>query len=250
VSNATTLLDGAVSADVITAANNIQDSWGIALWILETGAPSTAAEACYDILIGGATDDVLIASLIAGSTGSANGTSLGHYYFFPIHIPAGKRIAATHANVGTSVTGKLVVWLYGGTPPPWRVGRKITTLGTAFNNARGVVLTVAVSGAAATATQVIASTAEDYFAFLPGFQVSTDSVWINGTVSVGIGVGAATEDRIGTWTYRKNTNESIQGPCPFMPVFYNVPAASRITMLCSDSSTGEASYDGFVYAVS
>jgi len=48
VSNATTLLDGAVT-ELISAANNTQDSWGISLYITATGAGVTAAESCMDI---------------------------------------------------------------------------------------------------------------------------------------------------------------------------------------------------------
>jgi len=245
-SNATTLLDGAVT-ELISAANNNQDSWGISLYITSTGASAAAAEACMDILIGGATDDVLISALICGY--GVMGKAWWNY-FFPIHIPQGKRIAATHANVRTSVTARVICHLYGGSPPPFRVGRKVTTYGTQVNNARGQAVVPTASGGAASVTQMTASTTEDHFAFLPGFQVETDSTAQALGLNIGIGVGAATEDRIGTWTFTSTASEEFGGPVPNMPAFQDVPAGSRLTMLASNSGTNDSAYGGLIYACS
>lgn len=247
-SNATTLLDGAVT-ELISAANNTQDSWGIQIIITATGLAATASEACMDILIGGDTDDVLIPALICGYAPVAQGC---RSYFFPLHIPGGVRIAASLASVRTSITSRVLVYLYGGAPPPFRVGRKVTTLGTQTNNARGEVLTVAASGGAASVTQMIASTVEDYFAFLPGFQPAADTtITPAGYVNIGIGIGASTEERIGTWWFSKTTGEDIDGPMPDRPAFRNVPAGTRISILASNSGGNDTGgYDGLVYAVS
>jgi hypothetical protein len=247
-SNATTLLDGAVT-ELISAANNTQESWGLDVWITATGASATAAESCLDILIGGATDDVLIAALICGYSRLPKGA---YHYFFPLHIPQGKRIAAVLASVRTSITSQVVITLYGGSPPPlWRIGRKVTTYGAQINNARGVAIVPAASGGAATATEIVASTTEDHFAFLPGFQPATDNTLTpDGNIVAGIGVGAATEDRIGTWWFAKTTGEDASGPFPFLPAFTDVPSGSRLTMLTSNSGANDAAYDGLIYAVS
>lgn len=248
-SNGTTLLDGAVT-EIISAANNIRDSWGIYINIMATGLSATASEACADVLIGGATDDVLIAALICGHSCFAPGGA-GHHYFFPLHIPQGKRIAMTLASVRTSITAQVIMKLYGGGVPPWRVGRKVTTYGTQVNNARGVALTLGASGGAAVATQMTGSTSEDHFAFLPGFQAATDTTLVGDTcINIGIGVGAATEDRIDTWNYTKHSNENVSGPFPVYPCFSHVPAGSRLTILGSNGGANDGAYDGLIYAVS
>jgi hypothetical protein len=199
-------------------------------------------------LIGGATDDVLIAALICGYAVSVED---GFHYFFPLHIPQGKRIAAVLASVRTSITAAVHVTLYGGSPPPWRVGRKVTTYGTQINNARGQAIVPATSGGAASVTELVASTTEDHFAFLPGFQPATDNTLNDSYVNIGIGVGAATEDRIGTWFFSVSTSEEASGPRPFMPAFIDVPSGSRLTMLASNSlATNDGAYDGLIYAVS
>lgn len=250
-SNATTLLDGAVT-EVISAANNVFDSWGIEIVITNTGANATAAEACMDILIGGATDDILIASLICGyAVGAAQAASFGYRYFFPLHIPQGKRIAAVLASVRVSITSQVMITLLGNSPSPFRTARKITTLGTQINNARGQAIVPTASGGAASVTELIASTADDYFALLPGFQPATDTTLTPaGFVNIGIGVGAATVDRVGTWFFGKSTGESCEGPVPFLPAFGQFPTGSRITMLASNSGGNDAAYDGLIYALS
>lgn len=247
-SNATTLLDGAVT-ELVAAASNVRDSWGIEVFITATGAAATASEACLDLLIGGATDDVLASALICGGTVAA--ASGGYRYFFPVHIPAGVRIAARLASVRTSITARVGVWLYGGAPPPFRVGRKITTYGTQINNARGKAVTPTASGGAASVTEMTASTSEDHFYLLPGFQFATDTtITPAGFVNIGIGVGAATEERIGTWWFGKDTNENMNAPIPTLGTFQDIPSGSRLTLLASNSGANDAAYDGLIYAVS
>lgn len=250
-SNATTLLDGAVT-ELISSANNSQDSWGIEIVITGTGAAATASEACIDILVGGATDDVLIPALICGyAVGTAGASQSFAHYFFPIHIPAGQRIAASLASVRTSITARVGVWLYGGGVPPWRVGTRVTTYGTQINNARGQAVTPTASGGAASVTQMTASTSQDHFYFLPGFQPATDiTITPTGWMSIGIGVGASTEERIGSWWYGKSTGEDFVGPLPSMGAWEDVPAGSRLTLLASNSGANDAAYDGLIYAVS
>jgi hypothetical protein len=244
-SNATTLLDGAVT-ECISAANNIRDSWGIGIGINAIGNGGTASESCVDILVGGATDDVLIASLIVGGPVAAG----WKWFFFPLHIPSGLRIAAVLASVRVSQTGGCIIELYGGGVPPWRTGSRVTTYGTQINNARGLAVVPTASGGAASITQMTASTTEDHFAFLPGFQCAVDANVLARVLNIGIGIGAATEERIGTWWFGTDASETQTGPNPPWCVFRQVPAGTRLTMLASNSGTNDSDYDGLIYAVS
>ncbi len=245
--NATTLLDGAVT-ELISAAANNQESWGICVNISGTGLAATAAEAKLSILIGGATDDVLIPDLICGYSIASQ---QGYTYFFPVHVPGGVRLAAVLCTVRptTLATTRVLVQLYGGGIPPWQVGSRVHVLGAEINGARGKAVVPSASGAAAAVTEMVASSARAYFAFLPGFQPATDTtVTPAGHVNIGIGVGASVEDRIGTWFFTKDTNENCQGPINPYPVFHDVPAGSRISMLASNSGANDAAYDGHIYA--
>jgi hypothetical protein len=233
--------------ECISAANNIQDSWGIEIVIYNAGAAATASEACCDILIGGATDDVLISSLICGGT---HGAATARY-FFPLHIPSGLRIAAQTSSVRSAAACRVGIWLYGGGVPPFRVGRKVTTYGTKTTNSRGVTIAPTASGGAHSITQMTASSTSDHFYFLPGFQAATDTtITPSGMVNIGIGTGASTEERIGTWWFGKSTDEAVGPMIPSFGAWQDVPSATRLTMLASNSGANDASYDGLIYAVS
>lgn len=236
--------------EIISAANNTRDSWAIEIQYMATTTPNTlVGEGALDILIGGATDDVLISSLLVGGTYYGGGRS----YFFPVHIPGGVRIAARFSSgyAHTSDPG-VVVTLYGGAAPGgMKSGRKVTTYGTKVNNSRGQSVVPASSGGTGTWTQLTAATTEDHFYFLPGYQVEADSTIAGvGLINVGIGVGAATEERIGTWWFSKNASEQQSGPTPARGVMRYVPAGTRLTMQASVSTTADANHGGLIYAVS
>jgi hypothetical protein len=232
---------------LISAANNIVDAWGIYIAIRNTGSASTARQARIEILAGDATEEVLIPGLICGYTTLQPAI---REFFFPLHIPAGTRISATHANVTASVTAGVVCMLFGGGVPPFRVGRKVTAYGTPINDARGQAVTPTASGGTASVTQFTAGTAEDHFYFLPGFQPATDTSIQTSGHKIGIGIGAATEQRIGTWAFLSNNSESMGGPTPMFGAFKHVPAGTRLTFLASNSGSNDAAYDGLIYAVS
>lgn len=235
--------------ELISAASNTQESWRIDIAVQNSLNPSAlVGEMALDILVGGATDDVLIKSLLVG------GSYFGGWckYSFPVRVPSGVRVAA-QLSAGAAQTSepRVMVALYGGSPPPGRVGRKVTTYGTKINDSRGQAVTPTASGGAASVTQMTASTSEDHWWFIPGFQVSTDSTIATATnINVGIGVGAATEERIGTWWFTKNASEIQTGPWPLDGAYRHVPAGSRLTLLASNGGSNDTAHDGHIYAVS
>lgn len=242
--NGTTLLDGSI-VELISAANNVQDSWAIELIIWNGGLSATASEQCMDVLVGGATDDVLIPALICGHSTAA----VPRHYFFPLHIPAGKRIACLLAGVRTTVTSRVGCLLYGGSPPPFEVGSRVITYGTQINNARGQQITPTASGGAHSVAEMTASTGEDLIAAIPGWQPHGGTV-LERTYSMGIGLGASVEERLGTWWFQTSTTEQGFGPWPLLPVWRHIPAGTRLTFLASNSGTNDASLgDGLIYGV-
>ena len=235
--------------EVISAANNVRDSWGITIIPnINTNPSAVVDEGCLDILIGGATDDVLISGLLVGGCYS----TASRAFFFPVHVPAGVRIAARFSSGRAHATDmSVIVNLYGGSVPPFRVGRKVTTYGTKINDSRGQAVTPSQSGAAASVTQMTASSSEDHFYFLPSFQVSTDTTISTATFNcVGIGAGASTEDRIGTWWFSKDASERQAGPLPSLGAWASVPAGTRLTLLASNGGTNDTAHDGLIHAVS
>lgn len=244
--NATTLLYGA-DTSLITSGNNVRDSWGIEIMVMETSASAVASEASVDILLDGDTEDVAIQSLLVGGAYAAAPRT----FFFPLHIPAGKAISARLASVRTAITDpRILVTLYGGCPPPFRVGHKVYTYGTKINNARGQAVTPTASGGAASVTQMTASTSREHFYFLPGYQVSVDTTIGTATwTNIGIGVGASTEERIGTWWHSKSAAEHQFFSYPTFGAWRSVPAGARLTLLASNGGGNDTDQDGLIYAM-
>lgn len=231
------------TTEILSAANNTQESWGI--HILHTAATSPAAALAggtLDILVG---TDTLVSSLIVGGSFACSTRS----YFFPVRIPAGVALSARFASEMAHTTdAEVAIHLHSGGTPPFRVGSKVTTYGTKTNDARGQIVTVTAGGGAAASTTLAASSAEDHFYWLPGFQAQNDSaVTPVSAVNVGIGIGS---QRIGTWWFSKTTEERQSGPWPDLGVFKVAPAGSQVNMLCSNGGANDAQYGGLIYAVS
>lgn len=215
---------------------------------------ATLSEGCLDILVGAATEEVLIPNLLmgycGGNTALANATG-PKVWIFPLYIPAGTRIAAQAAGTRTATALNVGIWLYGGNGSPlYRVGTKVTTygIGTVPN---GTTITPGASGAEGAWTQVTAATSEDHFAFFPSFQSSGDTTINNRTYTLDLGLGAATEESFaeGYW-YTATTAESIGGPTPVWPAFQDIPSGTRLTMRASCSGTLDSGYQVALHAVS
>jgi len=237
--------------EVISAAQNVQDSWGIGIWIYGTGLNGFATEAAANIYIGGVTDSLLISSLLCGYALELP-QGQGWHWLFPLHIPRGVRLAASISSILSPVSTKagIVIELYGGCLPPWRVGRKVTTYGVKVNNNRGQAVTPGTSGAISI-QQIVAATTEAHFAFMPGFNAGGDTTLAQAFVNVTIGIGASQEERIGTWAIVKPSTEDMGGPFPMLPAFRDVPAGTRLSLLLSHSNaSNDTSYSGHIYAVS
>lgn len=228
------------------------DTYWVTILAHSYGAAANIRQGCMDILIGAATEEVLIPNLLMGHCGayatSGNGPKR---WDFPLYIPAGSRIAVQAAGNATSTAFRVVMFLRGGNGyPPFRVGSKVTTYGMG-TVPRGTTITPGASGAEGAWTQITASTTEDHFAFVPSFQVATDATTTVSVQAVDIGIGAATEEMIAeSYWYAVDSSEYMGGPYNSFPCFADVPSGTRLVMRASNSTTNDASYDGVIHAVS
>lgn len=195
---------------------------------------------CLDILIGTATESVLIPNLLMGACGSIAATDPGpKSWMFPLFIPAGSRIAAQVA--GARISTAMYVWmrLYGGLiSPPWRVGGKVETygVGTVPN---GTTITPGASGAEGAWTEITASSSRDHFCLVPSMQFSADTTTSSRGLMLDIGVGAATEEEVAqSFFYITSGSENMAGPFGgHLPHCVDVPSGSRLVMRVSSSGT-------------
>ena len=229
-----------------------------AYWIIVTASnyavATTASRGAMDIMIGGATEDVLIPNLLFGNCGGVSSTAKKGMksWGFPLYIPSGTRIAAAACGDRTSTAVGIGVYLIGGDGyPPWKLGSKVVTYGIGSLPA-GTAITPGTSGAEqGTGTQLTASTTEAHFAFLPSFQESGTTINLR-NYTMDLGIGAATEDWIeSSWWFSCDSNEAMDGPVPNMPVFVDVPASTRMALRVSNNGTSDGSvYECALHAVS
>ncbi len=230
------------------------DTYWVTVLAHGLGNAATASEGCLDLLLGAATEEVIIANMLMGYAGISTSTGGGRgpkRWDFPLYIPAGSRIAAQAASARTSFALRVWVFLFGGCGlPPYRLGGKITTygIGTVPN---GTTITPGASGAEGAWTEIAASTSEDHFALVPSFQVSGDTTINNLLQQVDLGIGAATEEQVaeGYWFFTEG-GETMSGPEPSMPCFQDIPSGTRLVMRASNGGTNDGGYNGAIHAVS
>lgn len=227
------------------------DAYWVTVMACNYAASATASAGAMALLIGDATEDVLVSDMLFGYTGTFAAPLKGpKIWEFPLYVPAGSRLAVQAAGERVSTVFRVAIYLYGGNGlTPGRVGQKCTTygMGTVPN---GTSITMGASGAEGAYAQISAASSEDHFAFTPSFQLSADTSVANAGIAVDIGVGAATEEEIAqSYWFVTDTGEGMGGPFPSMPCFRDVPSGTRLTMRASSSAAADTC-NGVIHAMS
>ncbi len=224
------------------------DAYRIIVCANNYGNNTSASGGVLDIMVGSATEEVLIPDLLMGNAGQFNqGPKV---WDFPLYIPAGARLSARAAGERTSTAMFVAVWLYGGNGyPPFRVGSKVTSYGIGSTPA-GTAITPGQNNAEGAWTEIVASTSEDHFAFVPSFQLLGDGTMGVRTFQVDVGIGSATEELVGSYWFTTTSSETTGGPINATPVFQDIPSGTRLAMRASNSSTNDSGYEGAIHAVS
>lgn len=255
----TSITTGAAAATKGTAvqliASTAYDSFLMEIIAAEYGAAGRNSNCCLDILLGAATEHVLIPNLLAGYCGGSTSSSLQtgpKRWLVPIYVPAGSRISAQAAGNATSTAMRVGVRMIGGVNAPgFPCGTKVTTygIGTVPN---GTAITPGVSNAEGAWTQITASTTEKHIALFDSFQVNADTSTTNSLLAVDMGYGAATEEEVlGQEFFLLNSNETMVDFGIRWPIFKNIPSSSRLVMRASNSiATNDSGYHGAIHAVS
>jgi hypothetical protein len=217
------------------------------------GSSGVASEGALDILIGAATEEVLIPNLLMGYCGGFPTSQRDvKQWLFPLYIPAGSRIAAQAAGARTSTAFRVIVQLYGGDGyPPFRVGSKVTTygMGTVPN---GTTVTPGASGAEGAWAQLTSGTSEDHFAWTTSFQLSADTTTNSRVLLADLGVGGAGSEVefLQSHMYLTQADETMGGPANLLPTFRDIPSGSAISMRVSNGGTNDGAYNAVAHAVS
>jgi hypothetical protein len=236
-------------------ASTAFDAYWIEIMACDYALSATACEGMLDILIGSATEEILIPNLLMGHCSGPNLAAIpasnGKTWAFPLYIPAGSRIAAQVAGIRLSTAMRVAVSLHGGHGiPPFRVGSKVVTYPVSPTVPRGVAITVG-NATEGGWTEIVAATTEDHFCVVPSLQPATDTTITQKTLQMEVGVGAATEEQIGgSYTWTTGTGEGMTGPWPAMPIFTDIPSGTRLVARVSGSAAGDTATDVALHCVS
>ena len=242
-------------------ASTAFDAYWVTILATRYGNAATTSQGCLDILTGAATEDVLIPNLLMGfcGGGGSTGVVLGESakrWDFPLYIPAGTRLAAQVAGDRLNTAMSVGIILRGGSGyPPFRVGTRVTTYGITTVPA-GTDVTAGYSGAQGNWTEIVASTTDDHFAFVPSFHPTDGDTTLTPVKNVfmAMGIGAATEEvMVGgdSHVFRYGTGELCEGPINAFPAFQDVPSGTRLAARLSMSgATDTGQPDVAIHAVS
>lgn len=236
-------------AELISSTNF--ETYFVEIFATDYGASTTASGGCMDILVGSATEEILIPNLLMGNCGGV-AASLMKRWMFPLYIPAGTRIACQAAGERNNLTFNVGICLYGGNGlPPFKTGSKVTTYGVGTIPA-AVAVTPGAGGAEGSWTEITSSTSEDHFALYPSLHIPGDTAIGARTYFLDIGLGAATEEEIAqSYIFTATAAEIIAGPTfKVMPCFKDIPAGSRLTARLSTDLTAIDTPQVAIHAVS
>lgn len=241
-------------------ASTAFDAYLVLITAAAYGTSATTSRGCLDILVGSATEEVLIPNLLMGFCGNIGAASPGpKRWIFPLYVPAGTRIAAQVAGDRTSTAMRVGIQLWGGAGyPPFPVGQRVVTYGIGTVPA-GTAVTPGASGAEGSWTQIVASTSEDHFCIVPSAQPPTGDTTLTASgLWQDVGIGAATEEVIAgsgrehSFVWTLDGNELVSGPENPMPLFADIPSGSRLVSRLSRSSAADtvATWDVALHGVS
>lgn len=191
----------------------------------------------------------IIDNLAAGYASGYGTNGEGVVYRFNLRIANGVKIGCRIQALIGSDTVQVAITVKGNPTNPGlvRVGTAVTTIGADTANSGGVI--IAGGGAADGAwTQMIASSAADYWAWEFGYQCQ-DTVFTGGCLHIDIGTGAAAAEVpiVQDLIIYKQTTEVIAKP--IVNAVYPVAAATRISARIQ-AQGNEANQSVILYATS
>lgn len=213
--------------ELISSAN--EDVYGMSIHVTEVGIAATATALLLDIGAGAAAAErVIIPNLNCWGAGAVAGTaSTSKFWYFPIFVAAGERIACRCQAVTVSDTASVAIWLHPGCNG-WGmdVPTAYTDLGSVTASSRGTSVTPA-SGSFGSWTTILDPITEDYNWWHIGYDALADTTIVTGgtaLVELGFGDTSAAVTTMGSWEFVCSTGEFISGPVPNIPLFYPLNA--------------------------
>jgi hypothetical protein len=204
-----------------------------------------------NIKVGSAGNEVtVISNLLAGWLGGNLGSGFpSRWYGFPLAIPAGSRISATHRSVRLSTGVTCIIELLNEQEAGYWVGQGVECVGAATGSSRGTNVTPGTTSEG-TLTSIGTSTYDWGYAF-PIRVGNTDTTMNTSLSAWDLAAGSATSnliDGMGDFLVESSSNEYSWPIGGRMGRFCHVPAGTTIYLRGQTSAVAEAQ-DCCVYGV-
>lgn len=239
--------------EILSDASVTKDCYGILININSIGAATTAKDSLTTIGIdptGGTSYTDFIPHLLSSCASTFAQGAGGHWYYFPLYIPAGTAIAAKGSvNNATVGTQRVAVWLYGAPLDPSSIiaGQGVEAIGAVTASSRGTTVTSGTTSEGSWTS--LGATTKQCFAWQHGMGVNDSSMTSGGIYTTDIGVGDGTNINIIEQDKRyfiSSASEDLSGvltPEAYFPVASGQTIYGR--MQCSgtaDSALSMAAY--------
>lgn len=213
--------------------------------VMATSPGVTARSYAVDLLIGSATEAVLIPNLTFMVRASASGDGGGRW-LFPVFVPKGSRLAAQCADTGGAGTLDVAVALFNAGLAANGFGSTVTQYGT-LSNSRGVNVDPGAVAHTDVTVQLTASTLRAH-QWLVLTVLNTDTAFTATTKwLIDVCIGAATEEAIlSDWPLGGSGTLDVPRPDQIIHIPAFVPQGSRLTVRARCSITTDTDRDLFV----
>ena len=204
---------------------------------------ATTLNAYIDIGIGPDSSNVTV---ILEKLGGSQAQGLGIIYYIPVMFPPDTIIWARHQNTQASAKAGVEVTFYGGVKnvASFPSFSKMVALGAATSTTEGTTFTgMGSSGSEGSWVEIVSSTSENYGGGMISSLFASDTSLQTGlhiTFDMGLG-GSGSEISIGENAMHLFTWSSAEQRSGIsLPVYYNIPSGSRITLRGSRSVTADS----------
>jgi len=228
----------------LIASTAFDTDWVIVRFCDNQGA-ATLTDSLVNIKVGAAGSEVtIIENLFAGWT---SGTNARTQYEFPIRIPAGSRISATHRSVRTSTTVACMIDLFGGGDGLHWVGTGVESVGAATASSGGTSVTPGTTSDG-TLTSMGTNT-YDWGFVVPWAGCNSDATLAADILSFDLASGSATTDLIpGLEDFFTTSNASEFFTDSPLGRYCHIPAGTTLYLRSQFGGTAEAK-DHIIYGV-
>jgi len=231
----------------LIASTSFDTDW-VNIWLHTNNASATDSDSLVNIKVGAAASEVtIIPNLLAGwvSTlppGNASGMGGPKYYGFPLRIPAGTRISATHRSVRISAAVTCMIELLGGGQGTHWTGTTVEAIGADTATSSGTYVTLG-GASEGTLTRLGASdgaaTVGSEWGFVqPMLGGNTDTTMNAGLLTCDLGTSAAVIpglDEFIMWSAAQEVSGNMAAGR-----YCNVPVGTILHLRAQTSATAEA----------